>query len=74
MKVLYVIKRDSARKIKTVIINSPFCHSTLALLMQNTKEAILKKVSTIFVHTMKVIGIQNNTGPHWLSLYRQKKK
>lgn len=67
MNVLYVIKRDSARKIKTVIINSPFCHSKLALLfflMQNTKEAILKKVSTIFVHTMKVIGIQNNTGSH----------
>ncbi len=43
-------------------------------LMQNTKKYILKKVSAILVHTLKVTGIQNNTGPHWLSLYRQNKK
>jgi len=26
-----------------------------------------------FFQTMKVIGVQNDTGPHWLSLYGQKK-
>jgi len=26
-----------------------------------------------FFQTMKVIGVQNDTGPHWLSFYGQKK-
>ncbi len=37
----------------------------------DTKEDILKNVSTAFVHTMQVIGIQNYTGQHWPSLYGQ---
>jgi len=35
-------------------------------LLQNTKKGILKNVS---VHTMKVSGVQNNSGPHWVCLH-----
>ncbi len=46
------------------IIYWPLCHS----------KDILKNVSSVFVYTVKVSEVQNNTGPNWLSLYEQKQR
>ncbi len=40
----------------------------------NLKEDILNNDSIVFIHTLKVNGIQNNIKPQWFTLYRQRQR
>lgn len=60
---------SSPKNLNSAITSSSSCHSKSVWLLQNTKQYILKNVA----RTMKVNGVQDNTEPHWLSSYRQKK-
>ncbi len=53
----------SPENLSSVIIYLPsFCYKPI-LLQGSRKDDILKNVATAYIHTMKVNGIQNNTGP-----------
>lgn len=43
-------------------------HTCMTFILQHN----LKSVLTVFFNTVEVSGVQNDTGPHWLSFYGQK--
>ncbi len=66
------ITNTSMKWIKNLYFSS-ILNECLLSTIQHTPTAVKPLKGTFFVHTMKVIGVQNNTGLHWFSKKRSSK-